>query len=241
MQHEGVAKCVRIQIWSDIACPWCYIGKRRFETALAAFPHKDQVEVQWKSFQLDPSLPNHYDGTEVEYISQRKGMPVEQVKQMFAHVFDQAAGEGLAFDYDALTVANSHLGHELIHFAAEHGKQDLAKETLLKQHFEQGTDIGNLDTLVAVAVELGLDGEAARAALTERDFEAAVDQDIAEAHALGIQGVPFFVVDRKYGISGAQSPEVFSQTLNEAWAESHPLIMSGTNDAEACGPDGCAI
>ncbi len=237
----GVADNVKIEIWSDIACPWCSIGKRRFETALAGFPQRDQVEVEWKSFQLDPSLPEHYDGTELEYLSQRKGMAEAHVAQMFEHVKAQAAGEGLAYDFDTLTVANSHLGHELIHFAAQHGKQDQAKEALLKLHFEQGVDIGDVDALVEIAVGLGLDGAAARAALTDREFEADVDQDITEAHTLGIQGVPFFVIDRKYGVSGAQSPEVFSQTLNEAWKESHPLIMNGTADAEACGPDGCAI
>lgn len=231
---------VKIEIWSDIACPWCYIGKRRFETALVAFPQKDQVTVEWKSFQLDPTLPEHYPGTELEYLSQRKGMPKAQVAQMFEQVKSQAASEGLAYDFEALTVANSHLGHELIHFAAQYGKQDEAKETLLKLHFEQGVNISDLNALVEIAVGLGLDAAAARTALIEREFETDVDQDIAEAHTLGIQGVPFFVIDRKYGISGAQSPEVFSQTLDEAWRESHPLIMTGKGDAEACGPDGCA-
>ncbi|WP_179390443.1 DsbA family protein [Psychromicrobium silvestre] len=237
---------MKIEIWSDIACPWCYIGKRRFESALSAFAHRDEVQLEWKSFQLDPTIPEHYDGTELDYLSKRKGMPAASVAQMFEHVKTQAAGEGLNYDFDTLTVANSHLGHELIHFAAQQdldgqlGLQDAAKERLLKLHFEEGGDIGDLDTLVSIAVELGLNAEKAREALAERDFEEAVDQDIAEAHALGIQGVPFFVIDRKYGISGAQGSEVFSQTLNEAWAESHPLIMT-TEKGEACGPDGCAI
>lgn len=238
---------MKIEIWSDIACPWCYVGKRRFETALAAFPHREQVRVVWKSFQLDPSLSAHFDGTELEYLSEHTGMPHTQVAQMLEHVKAQAAGEGLAYDFDTLVVANSHRGHELIHFAAQAdpdgslGTQDQAKEALLSAHFEQGVDIGDVDALVAIAVGLGLDGEAARKALTERDFEAAVQQDIAEARTLGIQGVPFFVIDRKYGISGAQSPEVFSQTLTEAWQESHPLILKNSGDAQACGPDGCTI
>ncbi|WP_394940704.1 DsbA family protein [Psychromicrobium sp. YIM B11713] len=232
---------MKIEIWSDIACPWCYIGKRRFESALAEFPQRDQVEVSWKSFQLDPSIPEHYEGTELDYLSQRKGMPAESVAQMFQHVTTQAAAEGLRYDFDALRVANSHLGHELIHFAALHDQQDAAKERLLKLHFEEGGDIGDLDTLVSVAVELGLDSERTREVLREREFEGEVDEDIAEARSLGIQGVPFFVIDRKYGISGAQATEVFSQTLKEAWAESRPLLMNGENSAAACGPDGCAI
>lgn len=232
---------VKIEIWSDIACPWCYIGKRRFESALAEFPQRDQVEIEWKSFQLDPTIPEHYDGSELDYLSKRKGMPAESVAQMFEHVTSQAAGEGLHYDFDTLTVANSHLGHELIHFAAQSGQQDAAKERLLKLHFEQGGDIGKLETLLEIAGELGLDIAAAREALIEREFEDAVDQDIAEAHSLGIQGVPFFVIDRKYGVSGAQSSAVFSQTLEEAWTASQPLTMAGAPDAEGCGPDGCAI
>ncbi|AJT42570.1 DsbA family oxidoreductase [Psychromicrobium lacuslunae] len=232
---------MKIEIWSDIACPWCYIGKRRFESALAEFPYRDQVEIEWKSFQLDPSIPEHYDGSELDYLSKRKGMPAESVAQMFEHVKSQAAGEGLNYDFDTLTVANSHLGHELIHFAALSGKQDAAKERLLKLHFEEGGDIGKLETLIEVAAELELDVAAAREALTGREFEDAVDQDIAEAHTLGIQGVPFFVIDRKYGVSGAQSSAVFSQTLAEAWRAGQPLTMAGDSTAEACGPDGCAI
>ncbi len=204
--------------------------------------------MEWKSFQLDPTIPEHYDGTELDYLSKRKGMPADRVAQMFEHVKSQAASVGLDYDFGSLVVANSHLGHELIHFAAQSGAQDLAKERLLKLHFEEGGDIGSWETLAGVAAELGLDADAARTALTERTFEAAVDADIEEAQSLGIQGVPFFVIDRKFGISGAQSSEVFGQALREAWRESHPLVMVGESttssdgqDAPACGPDGCAL
>src|SRR6478752_10145031 len=141
---------MKIEIWSDVACPWCYIGKRRFETALAAFPHRDAVEVQWRSFQLDPSLPEHYDGTELDYLATRKGMPRDRVAEMFAHVTQVAAGEGLAYDFDTIVVANSLRGHQLLHLAAAHGVADDVKERLLSAHFEQGVDIGDVDSLVAI-------------------------------------------------------------------------------------------
>lgn len=242
---------MKIEIWSDVACPWCYIGKRRFETALNNFPHKDQVEVQWRSYQLDPSLPEHYDGTELGYLSERKGMAPDQVSQMFAHVSAQAAGEGLTYDFDTVVVANSFKAHQLLHLAAAHGKGDDAKEALLSAHFEGGEDIGNHGFLVRTGVGLGLDADEIVQALETEKYADEVRADFAEARALGITGVPFFVIDRKYGISGAQPAELFSQALNEAWQEGHPLVMvgqansaaggAGTADAAGCGPDGCTL
>lgn len=258
---------MKIEIWSDVACPWCYIGKRRFETALNNFQHKDQVEVKWRSYQLDPSLPDHYDGTELGYLSERKGMAAEQVSQMFAHVSAQAAGEGLRYDFDKVVVANSFKAHQLLHLAAAHGRGDDAKEALLSAHFEHGEDIGDNGFLVRTGVALGLDADGIAQALETEKYADEVRADFAEARALGITGVPFFVIDRKYGISGAQPAELFSQALNEAWQEAHPLVMVGqpagagqgagagggtgagggagaATDSglggEVCGPDGCA-
>ena len=239
---------MKVEIWSDIACPWCYIGKRRFESALADFPHRDQVEVSWRSYQLDPSLPEHFDGTEVEYLSERKGIDPAQLAGMLAQVTEQAAGVGLAYDYDSLVVANSFSAHRLIHLArAEGGAQaaDAAKEALLSAHFEQGKDIGSADVLAGIGAALGLEPERVRAVLAGSEYAEDVQADIAEARALGVNGVPFFVLDRKYGISGAQPPEVFTSALNQAWQEAHPLQMvstpaSGSADGPACGPEGCA-
>ncbi|MBO1269213.1 DsbA family oxidoreductase [Arthrobacter cavernae] len=232
---------MKIEIWSDVACPWCYIGKRRFETALADFPHKDSVEVQWRSYQLDPSLPEHYDGTELDYLSTRKGMAPAQVSQMFDHVAQQGKGEGLNYRFDNVVVANSFTAHRLIHLAAAFGLQDEAKERLLSDHFEHGKDIGSQEYLTSLGTELGLDAVELGELFTTDKYADAVRKDIAEARAIGVTGVPFFVIDRKYGISGAQPAELFAQALDQAWQETNPLVTVGSSDAEACGPDGCAI
>ena len=234
---------MRIEIWSDIACPWCFIGKRRFETALEGFAHKDEVDVQWRSYQLDPSLPEHYDGTELQYLSERKGMDPQQMAGMLAHVAEQARGEGLAYDFENLVVANSFTAHRLIHAARELGgpaAADAVKEALLSAHFEQGRNIGDVEVLAAIAADAGLDAGRVRAALAGDDYADDVRQDIAEARALGVTGVPFFVIDRRYGISGAQPAEVFAGALEKAWQDANPLQMvaPGT-DGPACGPDGC--
>lgn len=238
---------MKVEIWSDIACPWCYIGKRRFEAALAGFEHRDDVEVSWRSYQLDPSLPDHYDGTEVQYLSERKGIDPAQLAGMLEQVTAQAAGEGLNYDFDSLVVANSFSAHRLIHLAkAEAGKEaaDAAKEALLAAHFVQGLDIGSREVLADIGSRVGLDRDRVQSVLAGDDFTDAVNADISEARDLGVSGVPFFVIDRKYGISGAQPSELFASALETAWAESQPLQMVSTpaaksEDGPACGPDGC--
>lgn len=235
---------MKIEIWSDIACPWCYIGKRRFEAALAAFPHRDAVEVKWRSYQLDPALPEHYDGTELEYLSTRKGMTPAQVSGMFEHVAAQAKGEGLDFRFDHVVVANSFTAHRLIHLAATHGHQDAAKERLLSDHFEHGKDIGSRVYLTSLGLDLGLDADEVSELFSTDKYADAVRQDIAEARALGVTGVPFFVIDRKYGLSGAQPAATFSEALEQAWQESQPLLLATAAGGagvtgEVCGPEGC--
>ncbi|MCC3302708.1 DsbA family oxidoreductase [Arthrobacter sp. zg-Y895] len=235
---------MKIDIWSDIACPWCYIGKRRFETALARFPHRDEVEVHWHSFQLDPSLPDHFDGTEVEYLSERKGIDPEQLAGMLDQVTVQAAGEGLSYDYDSLVVANSFSAHRLIHLAKAEGglkTADAAKEALLSAHFEKGMNIGSADDLLEIGTGIGLPADRVKAVLASDEYADAVRTDIAQARSLGISGVPFFVLDDKYGISGAQPADLFASALEQAWQESHPLVhlTPKSADGPACGPDGC--
>lgn len=231
---------MQVEIWSDIACPWCYIGKRRFEAALAQFPHRDDVEVTYRSYQLDPALPEHYDGTEAEYLASRKGIAVEQAEQMFAHVAQQARTVGLAYDFDALVVANSMKAHQILHLAKEHGVQSEVKEALLAAHFEQGRDIGDEKTLERVAATEGVPVDAIQRELATGSRIPAVQQDVTEARALGIQGVPMVVLDRTYGVSGAQPTEAFLDALTQAYAAAHPLQAVGTADGEVCGPDGCA-
>ena len=234
----GVAVPMQIDIWSDIACPWCYIGKRRLETALADHPQRDEIEVTWHSYQLDPTLPEHYDGTEIEYLASRKGMPEDQVRQMFGHVTEQAAGEGLAYDFDRLVVANSARAHELLHLAKDRGRADAVKEALLSGHFEHGTDIGDVNSLVQVGVDAGLDEGEIRATLDDGRYRAAVASDIDMARQIGVTGVPFVVVDMKYAVSGAQPSEVFREVLDKALAERAPAVEV-VRSGEACGPDGC--
>jgi predicted DsbA family dithiol-disulfide isomerase/hemerythrin-like domain-containing protein len=240
-----VEPSMRIEIWSDIACPWCFIGKRRFEAALAEFPHRDAVEVRWRSYQLDPTLPEHYDGTELDYLASRKGFAPEQVRRMFAHVAEQAAGAGLRYDFDRLVVANSFRAHELIH-ATRHARGDelaaAVKERLLSDHFERGEDIGDLDHLVRVGTDAGLDPQDLRLALESGRYADDVKADIAAAQELGLRGVPFFVIERIYGVSGAQPVEVFREALERAWADLHPLyVVEGAGPGNACGPDGCDV
>jgi len=232
---------MKIEIWSDVACPWCYIGKRRFETALASFEHRDSVEVKWRSYQLDPTLPEHYDGTEAEYLSTRKGIPGHQVSQMFQHVTEQAKGEGLDYRFDSVVVANSFTAHRLIHLAAAHGKQDEAKERLLSDHFEHGKDIGSHEYLASLALDLGISRDEVEELFTTDKYADEVRFDFEEGRALGINGVPFFVIDRKFGLSGAQPDETFTAALNQAWQAANPLVLVNSADGHACGPDGCEV
>ncbi|KRC91894.1 disulfide bond formation protein DsbA [Terrabacter sp. Root85] len=239
---------MKVEIWSDIACPWCYIGKRRFEKALAAFPHRDEVEVQWRSYQLDPTLPDHHDGTELDYLVDRKGMSRAQVSQMFDQVTSIAADEGLRYDFGSVVVANSFAGHELLHLAKARGVGDEVKEALLSAHFEHGEDIGDREVLVRIGTQAGLDADEIARDLATHTWRDAVVADITAANSLGIRGVPFFVLDEKYGVSGAQPTELFTQALEQAWRESHALVMlqpvatgiaTDAADTVACGPDGC--
>ena len=243
---------MKIDIWSDIACPWCYIGLTRFDRALAAFEHRDGVEVTLHSFQLDPTLPEAYDGTETQYLAQRKGLPEAQVREMFGHVTQAAASEGLTMDFDTLAVANSRKAHRVLHAAMDADPSgrvahDL-KLALFGAHFTDGESISDADVLARLAEGAGLDADLARAALEDEALDAKVQADIDAARSLGISGVPFFVLHEKYGISGAQPFEVFTQALEQVWAEAHPkpafetLTIPGLKQdatGPACGPDGC--
>jgi predicted DsbA family dithiol-disulfide isomerase len=241
---------MRIDIWSDIACPWCYIGLTRFDRVLAEFSHADEVSVTLHSFQLDPTLPESYDGTESQYLAQAKRLPEAQVRQMFAHVEAAAATENLALDFDTIKVANSRKAHRLLHAAQDadpSGRTAWAlKIDLFRAHFTAGETISDTDTLVRLAREAGLDEATAHDAINSEIRDLEVTADIAEAAAYGIHGVPYFVIEEKYGISGAQPAEVFDATLTQVWDELHPelvkkslLTVPGAADADACGPEGC--
>jgi predicted DsbA family dithiol-disulfide isomerase len=206
---------MRVDIWSDLVCPWCYIGKRRLEHALEKFEHADEVEITWRSFQLDPSAPEGQAIPIIEYLARRFGA---QSAQMTDRVVGIARTEGLEFDYGkALSVNTFHL-HRLLHLAADLGAGDAAKERLLSAYFTEGADLSDPDTLAGLLKEVGVDPDRTRQVLDSDEYTDAVRADIAEARALGASGVPFFVIDRKYGISGAQPTEVFLQALNRAYA-----------------------
>jgi predicted DsbA family dithiol-disulfide isomerase len=217
---------VRIEVWSDVVCPWCYIGKRRLETALARFPHRDEVEVVWRSFQLDPSIPEGQTHPTLPALAAKYGRPVEEVRAMMRHVEETAAGEGLEYSLADGVSGNTLLAHELVHLAAERGLQGQTKERLLHAYFEEGRPVFDVDSLAALAVEVGLDEAEVRAALADHRYRPAVLADAATAQQLGATGVPFFVVDRRYGAAGAQPADVLLQLLERAWAERAPVASA---------------
>lgn len=216
---------MKVEIWSDVMCPFCYIGKRHFEQAIEKLPFKNEIEIDWKSFQLNPEYHNTNNETVYDYLSRSKGMPVEQAKQMTKQVVDMAANAGLALDFDTNIPANTFNAHRLIHLAAKHGLQDLAEEKLFEAHFLNSKNIGVTDVLVELAAEIGLDKDEATAVLNGDEFAEAVRYDIYESQNLGIRGVPYFVMDRKYGVSGAQPVQAFTDALTQSfteWKEAQP-------------------
>jgi predicted DsbA family dithiol-disulfide isomerase len=230
---------VRIEVWSDVVCPWCYIGKRRLETALERFPHRDQVEVVWRSFQLDPSIPEGETHPTLPALAAKYGTSEDAMRANMARVEQLAADEGLTYDLANGISGNTLRAHELLHAAAEKGLGDKVKERLLHAHFEEGRSVFDVDSLVALGVEVGLDEAELREVLADRRHLAAVHQDSATARALGATGVPFFVVDRKYGAAGAQPPELLLQILERAWADANPLVTVPT--ADGCDDGSCAV
>lgn len=208
---------IKVDIWSDVQCPWCYIGKRKFEAGMARFG--GDVEVEYHSFELSPDTPVDFDGTPVDYLSKRKGLPIEQVERMLEHVTGIAASVGLDYDFDSVHQTNTVKAHELLHYAKARGRQLDMKERLLKAYFVEGRHVGRIDELADLAAEIGLDREDVVRALTENEYLADVKSDVALANAYGIQGVPFFVIDGKYGVSGAQDAATFAQVLEQVSAE----------------------
>lgn len=213
----GVSEPIRVDIWSDVQCPWCYIGKRRFEAALEGFD--GEVEVEYHSFELAPDTPLDFVGSTVDYLTERKGLTREQVDVMLERVTGIAASVGLDYHFDDVHQVNTVTAHELIHHAKARGLQEPMKERLFRAYFTEGRNLGDVETLVELAEEVGLDGDEARRALHDHDHLAAVKADVAQAAAYGIQGVPFFVIDGKYGISGAQETDTFVRALDQVLAD----------------------
>jgi predicted DsbA family dithiol-disulfide isomerase len=211
---------MKVDIWSDVRCPFCYIGKRKFEMALERFPNKDNVEVIWHSFQLDPSLQTRPDVNVLDYLARIKGITREQAAEMHEHVTEVAGEVGLSFDFDRSVLANSLKAHRLIQLAKTKGLGDRAEEELFKAHFTAGKNIDDDQTLAEIGELTGIPASETAMLIASDAYLDEVEQDESHARSIGIRGVPFFIFDDKYAVSGAQSPEFFLQTLQKTWEES---------------------
>lgn len=238
---------MKVEIWSDFVCPFCYIGKRRYEEALAQLPFAGEIETIYRSFELDPNAPRDPGYDVHEMLAKKYGMTRERAREMNAGVAAQAAEVGLTYKYDDWKMTNTLDAHRLAHYAAARGKGQEMTERLLYAYFTEAKHLGDRETLAALAEEVGLDRAEATAMLAGDDYTEAVRADEREASALGARGVPFFVIDRKYGVSGAQPAAAFIQALQRAWDERTPpaLTVLGTGGdgdaADGCADGACAV
>lgn len=237
---------MRIEIWSDVVCPWCYIGKRRVEKAIAAFEaaHDADVEVVWRSYQLDPAAPRVPVETVAASLGRKYGGGPEAGRRMIDRVEAVAAEEGLLFRHHQSLRVSTVDAHRLLHLALATGGpalQGALKEALLSAYFVETENVADHATLARIATAAGLEADRVAAVLRSDEYADAVEADIREAAALGATGVPFYVVDRKYGVSGAQSAEIFAGVLERAWSDAHPKLDLVGGGADACGPEGCAV
>ena len=236
---------MKIDIWSDIRCPFCYIGKRRLEAALSSFPQKDKVEITWHSFELDPAMKTD-TGTDVyTYLAERKGQSRDWSVQMHEHVTQTAKDAGLDYRFDKAIMANSFNAHRLIQLAKTQGLGDAAEEALFRAYFTEGKNIDDKDTLVAIGTGIGLEESKIKEMLSSDAYTKEVRADEAIAHEIGINGVPFFVLNNKYGVSGAQPSEVFLSALQQAWADyeqSNLQMVADKASGDACDAEGnCSL
>jgi predicted DsbA family dithiol-disulfide isomerase len=236
---------MRVEVWSDINCPWCYIGKARFEKALAGFPHREEIELVHRSFELDPNAAREARPI-VPLLVAKFGMSTEQVEAGEARIEANAKEEGLPYLREVREGANSFDMHRLLHFAKENGRQLQLLDALYRAHFGEKRSAFETDRLIELAVEVGLDREAAAAVLADPDaYAAAVREDEETASEMGARGVPFFVLDRRLGVSGAQPTETFAKALEQAWESRVPValvpVAGAEESGEACGPDGCEL
>lgn len=226
-----------VEIWSDIACPWCYVGKRRFEAALEQFEHRDRVNVTWRSFELDPDAPAAREGSAAANLAKKYGTSLDQAQAMEAKMTDTAAEVGLDFHFERLKMGNTFDAHRVLHLAHEHGVQDAAKERFMRAYLTEGESMSDHGTLRRLAGEIGLPEEEVVDLLASDRFTDAVREDEALASGFGASAVPFFVVDRALGATGAHPAESLLQLLQQGWDAKPriPVVAAG----EACGPDGC--
>lgn len=232
---------MKIEIWSDVICPFCYIGKRNFETAMGQFADKNHIEVIWKSFQLDPTIPEVATESYLNYLVKRKGMPVNQVEGMLANVTEMASRAGLDYNLDRSVIVNSQKAHQLIQFAKSKKLGNEAEERLFSAFFTEGKNIADTETLVQLGKDFGLEENEIKANLEDEKYKYEIAQDIQEAQDIGVTGVPFFVFDRKYAVSGAQPAEAFLQNLNKSfteWRKANPHTNLEVTEGNSCKVDG---
>ena len=216
---------MELEIWSDIACPWCYVGKRRIETALTQFRHADEVNVTWRSFELDPGAPHERSGEGAAHLAEKYGMTLEQAHASQAQLAATAATDGIEMDFGAQRMGNTFDGHRLVHLAAQHGRQDAMKERLMRAYFTEGALVSDHPTLIALAAEVGLDPDEVRDTLACDRFADAVRADEHAAAELGISAVPTFVVDRALGAAGAQAPTQLLALLMQGRERTTPAAL----------------
>lgn len=229
---------LRIDIWSDIACPWCYVGKRHLEQALGSFPEAKSVEIVWHAFELNPSAPREsHEGPYAERLAKKYGMSSKEAQSRIDHLVSVGKSDGLTLDFERIRPGNTFDAHRVVHYAREVGKQDAVKERFLRGYLSEGEAIGDPAVVARLAVDVGLDAERVSAILASDEYAREVRTDEAEAHRLGIHGVPFFVVGGRYALSGAQPAELMGRALSQAWSEMAAPVEFG--EGAACGPDGC--
>lgn len=210
---------MKIEIWSDVICPFCYIGKRQFDNALAQFPNQEKIEVIWKSYQLSPDMKTDTSKSVYQFLAEHKGISLAQSKQMHENVVSMAKKEGLDYHFDKAISANSFRAHRFLHLAKAKNLQHQAEEKLFAAYFTEGKNIDDIGVLLQIATEIGIDTEEAKTALNSDSYRTAVQTDIQEAENIGVTGVPFFVLNRKYAVSGAQGTATFLQALQQAYNE----------------------
>nr|WP_315190664.1 DsbA family oxidoreductase [uncultured Flavobacterium sp.] len=233
---------LNIQIWSDIMCPFCYIGKRRIEEALQNFKHKDSVTIEWKSFQLDANFIAAPDDNIIDHLAEKYRKDTDWAQTMIDNMTQNAKNAGLDFHFEKAILANSFHAHRLLHLAKKYNLANELEELLFKAYLTDGKNVNDLDTLSKLGKEVGIDSEEIKQVLESNEYTKEVQQDIEQAQSIGVQGVPFFVFDNKYAISGAQPATTFLQTLERVWQEGNfdsKVTMVNTTKENSCDIDGC--
>lgn len=240
MTMKSETQAMKVDIWSDVRCPFCYIGKRKFEKALDQFPQRDRVEVEWHSFELDPGMKTDTNTNVFDYLAKRKNISRESSVKLHETVAEMATATGLEYNFDKAVIANSFDAHRLVQLAKRFGLGDAAEERLFKAYFTEGKDISDHLTLIILGDEIGLDGKLVKQMLDGDDLADEVRYEERQANEIGINGVPFFIINDKYAVTGAQQPQVFLNALNRGWQDyvkENPETTDVLANGETCSPD----